>query len=234
MYFNKKGSILADFYIYWPLMRERVVNEHPVDYERDKVEVNPNYLKVNPIYDVEGEKINIDESETDYILLVPEQYMTYETKIVEYYNNLANGYDRKPETTDQGIKILWIKEDQKLFTYRIDINPINGNRVKNAIIRVITESNGKIRDYDRIIAYSGNPFKIKVDDPLNPSASIRSKLREYGLSQYIADIPSVYDYVASEVKTITDRLLFLSVILLLTCGIIVLIIVHNIYNYFYL
>lgn len=232
MFFNKKGAILADFNVYALNRREQAVKEQPIAYKRDLAEVNPNYLKSYEVYDTSGKKININETEKDYILLVPEHYKDSEDKILDYYKFVKEGYRGKSTVPSQKIKIIWIKDNQELFSYRIDVNPSEGYKVKDTIIRVITESNGDITDFDKVIAYSGNPFKIKTVNPENPSASIRPKLKEYNLSQYIVSIPSVYDAVSSDLKNYTNIILFLSMLLISIGAVILMIIIQNIYNYF--
>lgn len=234
LYFNNKGAILADFDNYSPSERENRLKALSIGFKSDSVEVNPNYLKINPVYDVNGEKINIDESCSDYVLLVPEKYKPFETEIREYYQFIKNGrrLNKDSIVVNQSIKIIWTKNGQKLFSYRIDINPAEGNKVKDPVIRVITEANGDITDYDRIIAYSGNPFKIKVDDASNPSASIRPQLEQCGLSGYIPSVSSVFDNVEAEVRDTVETLMVYLLFIFLLGGLIIIIIFQNIYNYF--
>ncbi|MCX7922722.1 MAG: DUF1430 domain-containing protein [Clostridia bacterium] len=238
VYFNQKGSVLADFSEFSPETRKIRVKENPFSYQSDYVEVNPNYLKKHPIYDINGRKIDVVESENQYVLLIPEQYRSSENEIRKYYQFIKNGYvsviDGKEVPSivkNQKIKIIWTKANQKLFTYRININPMDGNNVTNPIVRVITEANGGRRDFDRIIAYSGNPFKIKVDNPLDPSAEVRPVLQRLNLNQYIPVISSVYDAVEAESKQTRDIMQFILAIWIVSAGMIIIISLQNIYNY---
>ncbi|MFA6939567.1 MAG: hypothetical protein WCQ54_01080 [Clostridiaceae bacterium] len=44
----------------------------------------------------------------------------------------------------------------------MNVNPSKGYKVKDPIIRVVTESNGDIIDFDKVIAYFGSLFKIRL------------------------------------------------------------------------
>lgn len=230
--YNKLGSVLADFNIFAPNIRDKGIKNQPLDYIRDLVEVNPNYLNENIILDAQGNRIFIDEDEDKYILLIPEMYKTYKEDIIKHHEFLKNARGEKSKVKIQDIKILWIEDDQKLFTYRIDIEPSSGSKVSNAIIRVITLSNGDFMDFDRIIAYSGNPFKIRIENSENPALSIRPLLEKYDLSQYIKTISIVYDSMENELNKIINFMNLLFMLMLAFSCILIFIIIFNIKNFF--
>ena len=98
---------------------------------------------------------------------------------------------------------------------------------------VITESNGSLIDYYKLLGYNGSPFKFKVDDISNPAASILDKVKDYyDMSIYSFPISSVYDNVKEEILEIKREIRFLTVIITILISIIMIITVQNIYNYF--
>lgn len=246
LYFNKKGAIYANFQNYSPdvyelNLKSSNANEGPIN-----IEINPNYLEKHNIYDEYGQTIKVNESETALILLVPKEYKSIESGIRDYYksyraykdeshNDKDNLNDSKisQEQVDPNIKIIWTNKGQNFFSYRLDINPNNGNYVKDPVAVVITESNGKLVDYYKLFGYSGNPFKFKVEDINNPSASILDKVKEYyDMSIYSFPIVTVYDNVKEEILKVKRELQFFTVIMTILILIILTITLQNIYNYF--
>lgn len=229
--FNKEGSILANFDEYIPSTRSMRIGETQYDYERDNVTVNPNYLNKYPIYDLEGNPIQIDEEEKDYIVLVPDKYKSNEKAITNMFESWMNGSEESTPK-DRKIKIIWIKTGQKLFSINMDINANEDNCVENPLIRVLTESNGAEYDYDIIMGVSGNPFKIKVSGETNQEDKIRSILDEFGYSRYVKNISSINEEIASESNSVKELIEYLSIsIVFLIIGI-VFIIIQSIYTYF--
>lgn len=229
--FNKENAILADFNEFSPGTREIRKNEIQYSWEGDFATVNPNYLIENNILDKNGNKILINESEKDYILLVPEIYESEENLIINHINRLLDTLPPEERTNKQDIKIYWIKDNQDVFTYAIDVNPNEGNIVKNPLIRVLTENNGNKFDYDRIIAYSSNPFKIKVSNIDNAINDITTKINETGLIFTIDSVSSVYDSIASERKDVYLLLVQTLISMIFIFSILVIIIIQSIYNF---
>lgn len=231
-YFNKKGAILADFSEFHPNIRELNLKTDASPWFTDWVNINPNYLKKQPIYDDMGKLVAISEDEKAYTVLIPEKYHSQEEAIRKRIELVKKGYPQEEGIPAQEIKIIWIKSNQKIFSYDMDVNPNDGNSVMNAFVRVVTEANAAKYDYLRVALCSGNPFKIKVDDPSNPSATIMPKLTELKLDIYKPVISSVYDVVGSEIKQTQDLEKQLAIEIAITVVFIVIIILQNIYNFF--
>lgn len=246
-YFNDRGAIYADFQYYLPNNRELNVKNVKINYKIDFITINPNYLASHPIYDENGKQVNIAETESEFTLLIPEKYHSLEKEIREYYQFIKKGYNSTEEATgdqhqsvktpsivvNQGIKIIWTKTNQKYFSYQLDINPQEANCITDPIARVLTESNGDDGDYYVVMGYMGSPFKIKVSDPSNPSASIMPKIKElYDTSIYSFPIYSVYDSVGDQILTLRRQILFMVSIVVVMAIIIAVIIFQNVINYF--
>ncbi|WP_194191632.1 DUF1430 domain-containing protein [Clostridium chrysemydis] len=244
LHFNKKGGVLADFNSYDPSNVEESLKDIQEEYMMGSVRVNPNYLKENTIYDVDGNAINIDESVNDAILLVPQKYKDFESEILDYYNTTSHEpcdvencnhktVDGKVQLKDQKQKIIWTKSNQKYFSYRLDINPREGNFVIDPIISVLTESNDKLSSYYTIIGFRHNPFKIKVKDVDNAKNEVLSKVSEYyDMNLYRFPVENLYNVVQSQISNIKNRLILTSLIIIVLITIVLLIITQNISLYF--
>ena len=132
---------------------------------------------------------------------------------------------------DNRINIIWVKSDQ-YFSYRVDIKPEDDNCVVDPIVRVITESNGKTKDYNRIIAYNGKPFKIKVPDTTTAEKTILSKLNEYyNAGEYNFPLISVYDNMKDQILKAQNTFLKNISIILFLC-IVLFLLLQNCISYF--
>lgn len=234
LHFNKSGAIYANFQSYSPNTRKLNSSQNLESYKTDKITVNINYLKKHPVYDENGNKIMFNESATDYIILVPEKYHIYENQIIKYAQDAKNLRNtEKAKAENQKIKIYWTKSNQNLFSYRLDINPNQGNCVSDPIIRVLTESNGFLIDYYKVLGYSGKPFKIKVNDQANPAKDILPKIDKYYDSKYFnVKIDTIYGNVREQIQSIKKQMTYSCITVILLCFAITFIILQNILNYF--
>lgn len=222
--FNKQGAIYADFSNYVDNGDDSKEGKVTNDYRKMFVTVNPNYLNMYSIYDSNGNKIKIDESDTKYIALVPEKYKENELELFELWS--------KQKIDKNNVEIIWIKDNQKLFSMNMDVNIEQENYVTDPIVRVLTEKNGVDYDYNTIIATKGNPFKIKVPDNMSIDDFVKPVIEDNGIGQYIKTISRANEQMTTEIKKIKETIVSISLKLLLTIVAIIILIIQNIYNYF--
>lgn len=223
--YNKKGGILADFADFQPKTRGFNLKAIDKSYKRDRVMINPNYLKMFPVYDTKGNEVKIAEDNSNFVLLLPDKYKNQEKEIRTFYN-IQKAYSA------QKIEIIWIANKQKLFSAAMSINPAQGNFVNEPVVKVLTERNGIEIDYDRIINYQTSPFKIKISDLNNVEESVRPELKEIGINKYVPRVTMVYDSVAAEVKKAKDMMIYISLTLVALLGLATLMIFQNVVSYF--
>ncbi len=194
--FNSEGGILADFSAFSPLYEDvRDETEFPINIS---VNINPNYLKKFLIKDENGETISISESEKDCVVLVPQKYKGNQKEIVSYYRDFA---------PSGKVKIIWTKNNQNLFTFAVDTGTDNYNTVKDPVLNVLTENNGKPIDYSVILGESGNPYKIKVKDYTNPTQEIEKICSKYfDLSEVKFPAVSVYQGIEDQISISNNKL----------------------------
>lgn len=230
-YFNERGGILADFSEYTPGNRAMRLSETKWDYERDNVIVNPNYLNRYPVYDLNGEQVYISEDDESYIVLIPEKYKKYENQIIKLFNSWKSvGLTGKDDA--QKNKLIWIKDNQKLFSMLIDVNPEENNYVQDPIIHVMTENNSAGFNYDVVMGIDNSPFKIKVENYKSPEDTIVPILKEYGYDKNINKILCIGEQVASEGKSVKNLMSILLIGIFISLFSIILVIVQNISNFF--
>jgi hypothetical protein len=241
--FNEKGAVLADFSNLMPdAYKLNKINLHEA-YKLDFVIINPNYLELYPIFDEQGSKVTIEESESSYILLVPAKYHDRESEIREFYNRIANPSKdtehssseeiEKDENVHRNIKIIWLKEQQRFFSYSLEIGLNDGNCVIDPVLSVLTESNGVLSDYNKVAGYMSNPLKIKVNNPNDPITEIKNEFKKYyDLSEFDFPVKVIYDIVESEVEAAKNQVEWVSLVMVLLIVMIGAIIFHNVTIYY--
>jgi hypothetical protein len=142
--------------------------------------VNPNYLQRFPAYDASGTRIYIDNTETDWVVLVPNSYRDQEDSLLSTYQQLRNtavhGADYFEENDlerlkNQKVRIIWTANGQNYFTYNDYVNSLT-----DPFIQVMTQSNS-LGD-DRLHAFnSGIIGAMKVYLGNNSSDSVLAKLQ---------------------------------------------------------
>ena len=226
--FNKQGGILAKFDKYRILDSKY---KSGIDYQDNNIVINPNYLKSNIIYDINGNRVSISETESNCIILVPQKYNNRQKKILEYYKNILAGYESDSSNTIKEIKLIWIKNNQNFFTYKVNIYPNKNNCVQDPLAMVITESNANDLNYLEVLG-TGN-FLIKVSDnnvAINEINSIIGKY--YDLSIYQFPLFSVYESMGERITESQNKIATYSIIMVILIILMSIIIIQNIANYF--
>ena len=126
-----------------------------------RLRANPNYLRAFPLYDVNGNIVEISEDNPNMILLVPKKYHPFEDMIREWFNEDRNWRLWLSENMLQiqedarlhhpNIEIIWLKNDQETFAFNPFVFPEYLNEITNAIIQVVTESNSVLFDFELMI-----------------------------------------------------------------------------------
>lgn len=204
--FNKIGSIYADFNEY----DKETYNKTSMAY------INTNYLKKQLIKDTHGHIISIHENEKKRVVLVPDN-LQYTKK--QIYKMTEAMFD-----VSHGIKIIYYKNNQRFFTYNSLIVSDYTNSIKNPIVQVLTNKNGTVEDYDVILGYKYNPYKIK-----GTKNKINSILKKYHLKQYISKIITAYDEMSLLNHQEQTIFIAVTIVFVMLLSLMILMIYQNIY-----
>ncbi len=173
------------------------------------ITVNPNYLKTHPIYDSNGNPVQISEETTDWILLVPEQYREREKEIRQYFDEdeeMRNFYLVKDE--GQKMKIIWLQSHQYIFSLNPDVYPKERNSILEPIIHVKTEHNN-LFTYRSGIKGAGfnDPLKIRLieQDPMLTYEEIRPMIVKQKMDNIIT-IVSFQQHVSEELDDLYQEI----------------------------
>ncbi|WP_165479428.1 DUF1430 domain-containing protein [Clostridioides difficile] len=207
---NKKGAIYIKSNLYED------------DREKDKgfdgyftLVVNPNYLEKFPIYNISNEKINVDENDTSWIVLIPEKYKYEKEKIMKYITDSRKSiYDfeidnftgkKYDNILSQKIKIIWTKNNQDIFSFNPDVKKQNNNILKNEIIEVMTEKNSYPNEKYGIWG-GGNtdPLRIKLEgnDAEKTYKSLLPYLNKWSLSDNYTTLVNSNELILNYIHTL--------------------------------
>ena len=204
--FNSLGSLYADFNEY---DKETYTNT-------SMAYVNTNYLKKQVIQDIHGRTIHISEDEKKRVVLAPQNYS--KKKIYKMTQDMF--------ATPHGIRIIYYKDNQKLFTYNSLIVSDYSNTITNPVVQVLTNENGSPEDYDIILGYKYNPYKIK-----GSQERIHSILKKHDLDQYASKIITAYDEMS--LLNHQEQTLFIAIIMvsIALISLMILMIYQNIHTF---
>ncbi len=243
-FLNANGAILINAYTY----EEEFLELNPISNDEkysNYIKVNNNYLKEFPIYDENNNKIEIEESTSERILLVPSRYKSHEKEILEQHKAIVNGwidleenyYHLKvsEEMKNISFRIIWIKDGQDVFSFNPNVYKSQGNNIKDPVILVITEDNSFIADRSTILGKgTADPLKVKLmnrDTELTYKA-ILPTLRELNLDDNLTTLVGIDEEIIKEIYNMEKDILSLIFIGLILLTIIIIIIIQSIVIFF--
>ncbi|QTD42768.1 DUF1430 domain-containing protein [Sporosarcina sp. Te-1] len=166
------------------------------------ITVNPNFLNKYPIFDINGDQVSITEKTEDWIFLVPDKYRDRENDIQEYFNEKKYRDFYLSPDVGQEIKIVWLQNNQEIFSMNPEVFPAEDNVILDPIIQVKTLNN-------YLFTYRGgikgralrDPLKLKLQ---NGSISDTNRILEDALKENKLDdrikITSFNQFIKNEVE----------------------------------
>ncbi|MGL4850541.1 MAG: DUF1430 domain-containing protein [Clostridium sp.] len=215
--FNEKGAILAAFDGYSESNIK--MNEYMKAYTR-YAEINPNYLKENIAYDIQGNQIVVEDENKNLVLLVPDKYKNDEKEIREIYEEHARNGKTK-------LELIWMKSGQEFFSYDFTVGTKNGNMVKDPVLWVATQEGPFKMFFTYLFNTVGNPIKIKSND----DKEIEDIIKKYKLDIHGLKINKADDQVVSKVEGYKEALKWATFGIVSSILIVLFIIIQNTLNY---
>jgi len=240
---SQKGAMLVkpSNGIVFKEMIENQQGEHPSiggtqnekEYDPDEgnaLQVNGNYLKNNPVYDLNGKRVEIQEEYGDYlIILVPQKYRAQENELLKRYKDWYQfkryidedmylkrmGKKAKPHQKVE-VKIVYIRDGQRHFLYHPELAKENQNYIKDSVLVLINSRN---MGGDSYLNYMTNRYFFPyVTKPENPVEELREDIALAGLKETIVSTPSLYSVVDEYLVELERELtinLFLGLVILI-------------------
>ena len=183
----------------------------------NEITINPNFLKLNPIYDFEGNFVYDRLILNDYTLnvLLPERFLAYEDEIyrvfLEMIEEWQSGFD-----VEMILNTIHVPNDQYYFSFDPWLRVADGHHIHDPIAHIYY---GRVTDtlfIPSLLTHSLY-FIAETDQPL---AEIEGLIYTHGLSSEIQRIESVYNEHLGRINAIQEHYLRL-------VGLIVLLLVSN-------
>ncbi len=217
---NARGSLYVDSIAFEPIALANPLQ--PGTYR--SMIVNPNYLRAYPVQDIAHTPITIPESETDWIVLVPDT-LRPESQAIEasftrgrmgtaQAEQALFGQDVPAAVRAQHVRIIWTAPHQKVFAFNPLIHPNAGGLLDDPIIEVMTLSNSA--GIDRANAISGGidgALKVKLTDnnPPDTLAVLHPDLKRLKLDDNLTHLVTLDDAVLQTVHDLQRRITIITV-----------------------
>ena len=249
-YYNNKGGILicpSDYILYNRFYeKERLESRKEYDpIDGNAIEINAEYLRQNPIYDVNGKEISIEDEYGDYlIILVPEKYKEINDELLELYKETyqfrrfidEDIYSdhmniEKTEHPEIKVEIIYTKNGQESFLYNPSLEIENQNAIIDAIHIVINSENVGGDSYLSFI--SGGSFFAKVDGRVegDPYSKIANDIKILNMEKDISSANTLYSEVDSYIYKLQNEINEYVISMIIVLILEILLTVYMIINY---
>lgn len=169
-------------------------NSNPWGMEGRKIEINNNYLSINPIRDVYNNQVKaLDANKGELTVLVPIKYKKNENDIKNSVESDYRGIYNIKEKKPVNINIIYVKNNQSYFTYSPNMAQNNNNEIVDPIAVIINNN------FDPSILANtlsmGYGYYTKNSDSEYPFEGIKNSLKEYGLDGIWQPVSVAYSIV---------------------------------------
>ncbi|MCZ0704573.1 bacteriocin-associated integral membrane protein [Natronobacillus azotifigens] len=203
------------------------------------ITVNPNYLINYPLYDSEGQQIEINESMEETVFLVPEQYRDKEEQNKDYFGSARERFHRLHQELYQQnnkhkskeVTFIYTKTGQEVFSLNTNVMPNHYNIIVDPIIQVITESNALVPDTFYTSTSNQTLFiRLIETDTEKTYEKLLPILQEYSLDDNFPYLIRINDLILSEINTLKEEI-YVTITILLS---LILLLVITLIQYIYL
>ncbi len=223
-YLNQRGALFINAEEY----EESVLRlPEPPGFIRS-ITVNPNYLRRFLIYDVHRKPVRISDQTSDWILLVPEKYRSQQDNILAYFRSerQASHQAEKPfpvpyRVKHQAIRIVWLANNQKIFSFDPEVFPQEHNEIVDPIIQVATLKNTVSTDgLGYVDGTESSPLKVPLIQG-NPTLTLKSlepKLHQLRLDDRLRSLVDINQAIQLSIYRLQVEM---NVLLLVVLGLLV-------------
>ena len=183
----------------------------------DNIRIDANFLRINPIYDSQGEAVYDQLLLGDYTinLLIPERFLSYTQDIYDsFYEELRwwNETMLIDASQETKLNIIYVPNGQYYFSFNNRIRIEEGNRIKDPIVQIY---HGRVTDTFHI------PFAVShslyfIAETNQPFSEIQPLIYRHGLESEIQRVEAIYDQNRHEIRNMQEhhqRLLILTILL---------------------
>ncbi|MFD3450139.1 bacteriocin-associated integral membrane family protein [Microbacteriaceae bacterium 4G12] len=209
------------------------------------VTVNNNYLREFPLYDIHNKRVQISEDTQSWIVLVPEKFRNREKEILRYFDKDTKSrvaYEEKKlhrevpnYLRNRQLEIIWIKNNQEIFSFNPDVYKSNHNKIKDEIIEVMTEKNSLVTERATIMGSGANdPLKVKLikRDAGLTYKTLEPELKRLGLDDNLKHLITVDQYILKDIYNLQEIIQMLMMVTIALIISILFLVTQNMIIYF--
>lgn len=187
------------------LNKDSSLNSDPLGMNGRKVEINKNYLAVNPIKDIQDKNVEIPrQNKNEITVLVPMQFkkneMNIKNSISKDYEGIFNIKDPKPVD----VNIIYVKNNQSYFTYYANMAQNNNYEINDPIAIIVNY------EFDPVILFNtismGYGYYTKNSENKDPFEMTKNTLKKYDLNDIWQPISVAYSNVELKIANDTEAL----------------------------
>jgi putative ABC transport system permease protein len=190
------------------------LNPNPWGMEGKKVEINRNYLDVNPIKDTNGNPITIPSpTKSEIQVLVPEKFKTYQKDIEQSIEQDYQGVYNLIAPAPVEAKIIYVKNEQSYFTYSTQMASNHHYEIDDPIAVIVNA------DFDPMILANtvarGYGYYTKVQEHDDPFKGTQNTLKKYEFHDILQPVSVAYSTVELKMAKMTEEIQLTSIYSLL-------------------
>lgn len=215
-YLNDNGALFVDANEFEQEFQK--LNREDFSNWQFHVSINPNYLKQFPLYDTDGNLIQVSEEESDLLLLVPEKYSSCEEEIISYWEDIQRdkivtcrdyyGIEDS-DLENQKVQIIWLQDNQGIFGFSTRVLADEEGYIEDAVVLVVTEKNVTILDRIGILGKGDlDPLKVFIgndSDGYDTYNRLSPILDDLSLSDNLKSVVSVNENMKEQILELQSQ-----------------------------
>ncbi|MFT9868723.1 DUF1430 domain-containing protein [Bacillus mobilis] len=200
-----QGAIyIAPSYYYFN-QKNNELNPNPWGMEGKQIVINRNYLSINPVYGIDGEKLQLPTpNKSEITVLVPKRYEANQedikTTIKKDYSMMLN--HENPDSVQ--IKILYVKNEQSYFTFTTQMAVDTNYQIIDPIVVVLTHEFEPM--YTSSSIAMGYGYYTKNGDNEFPFKKTKRTIEKYNFDNIWSPVSIAYSLVEQKISNDTEKL----------------------------
>jgi putative ABC transport system permease protein len=207
---NDRGALYVDASNYEPVA---LAESFPPGAYRT-IDVNVNYLKQFPLRDDSGRTIVIGEDTSDWVVLAPSRYRSQQAEILAYFQlqrtgngsaeQAAFGRAAPASVAHQKVSIIWMQDNQAVFSFNPLVNPGHGNNIVDPFIEVMTSANSLGLDRANMIGATALKIRLLDGDTVRTLQDLLPTLKRLKLDDNLPYLITMDEYVSQQIARLDN------------------------------
>jgi bacteriocin-associated integral membrane protein len=207
---NDRGALYVDAGNYEPVA---LAESFPPGAYRT-IDVNVNYLKQFPLRDDSGRTIVIGEDTSDWVVLAPSRYRSQQAEILAYFQlqrtgngsaeQAAFGRAAPASVAHQKVSIIWMQDNQAVFSFNPLVNPGHGNNIVDPFIEVMTSANSLGLDRANMIGATALKIRLLDGDTVRTLQDLLPTLKRLKLDDNLPYLITMDEYVSQQIARLDN------------------------------